>query len=396
MSAALDEFLGSMSVFSHEERLSPEYVPDKLLFRERELELLFSFFSSLLRDEKSFHVRVFLSGAVGTGKTSLAKLFGQEIERKGLGLGRKIRFVHVNCRIHKSLYTALRKTAEALGVEIPRRGYSDEEILEIIVSFLRFNKTRLILCLDEVEALIAEEGSGPIYLLTRSSEDIEAGALVSLILIFRGADFLERLDGQTLSGMGSNSIHLEEYSRDQLFEILRYRASEAFVKNAISDEVLDFLAEVAAERKDARYAIDLLWRSGKYAEAEGSSAVTAEHVRKALASVYPTIRRENLAYLRPDERIVLLSAARSMLGNKASVTSQDVYETYKLVCEELRQEAKGYTSFWEILQQLQDLGFLRLSVKSEGARGRKTFVYLPGIPAQLLEQELVKGLSHGP
>ncbi|MEM4495504.1 MAG: hypothetical protein QXE96_06890, partial [Candidatus Caldarchaeum sp.] len=88
-----------MSVFSYEEKLSPEYVPDRLLFRERELELLFSFFSSLLRDEQPFHVRVFLWGAVGTGKTSLAKLFGQEIERRAVGVGRKIRFVHVNCRI---------------------------------------------------------------------------------------------------------------------------------------------------------------------------------------------------------------------------------------------------------------------------------------------------------
>ncbi|MEM4187056.1 MAG: hypothetical protein QW801_07255, partial [Candidatus Caldarchaeum sp.] len=54
---------------------------------------------------------------------------------------------------------------------------------------------------------------------------------------------------------------------------------------------------------------------------------------------------------------------------------------------------KGYTTFWETIQQLQDLGFLRLSIRSEGARGRKTYVYLPGIPVQLLERELVEDLN---
>ncbi len=385
-----------MSVFKNEEKLSPEYVPEKLLYREGEMKLLKSFFSSLLLDERPFQVRVFISGAVGTGKTSLAKLFGQNIELEARQHGRKIRYIHINCRINRSLYMVLRKTLEQLGVNLPRRGYSDEELLEILVKFLHSGGARLILCLDEVESLISEEGGTPIYLLTRSGEDMENGCLISLLLIFREPDFLERLDAQTLSGLGLNHIHLNEYDYIQLFEILRYRASEAFHRNAIGDEVLEFIAQAAAERKDARYAIDLLWRSGKYAEAEGSEVVTAEHVRRALASVYPTIRRENLLYLSRDERLVLLASARGLAGNKTAITAAEVFQYYKLVCEELRAEAKGYTTFWEILQQLQDLGFLRLSIKSEGVRGRKTYVYLPGIPVQLLEKELVKDISRDP
>jgi cell division control protein 6 len=77
-----------------------------------------------------------------------------------------------------------------------------------------------------------------------------------------------------------NNIHLNEYDYEQLLEILRYRASEAFYKGAVSDEVLEFMAQAASDRKDARYAIDLLWRSGKFAELEGSDTVTAEHVRR--------------------------------------------------------------------------------------------------------------------
>ncbi|MEM2114469.1 MAG: hypothetical protein QXS12_03355, partial [Candidatus Caldarchaeum sp.] len=126
-----------MPVFKHEEKLSPEYVPEKLLYREEEMRLLRSFFSSVLNDDKAFQVRVFIWGAVGTGKTSLAKLFGLNLEREARELGRKVRFTYVNSRINKSLYTVLRKTVEQLGLDLPRRGYSDEEVFDVLVKFLR-------------------------------------------------------------------------------------------------------------------------------------------------------------------------------------------------------------------------------------------------------------------
>jgi cell division control protein 6 len=186
-----------MPVFKNEEKLSPEYVPERLLFREEELKLLFSYFSSVIYGERPFHTRVYVTGAVGTGKTSLSKLFGLNAEREGRSVGVNVRYVHINCRIHKSLYTILRRTAEQLGVSLPKRGYSDEEMLEEVLGFLSMAKSRLILCLDEVEALISQEGGGPLYLLTRSSEEMEKGNLISLILIFREPEFLGRLDQQT-------------------------------------------------------------------------------------------------------------------------------------------------------------------------------------------------------
>jgi cell division control protein 6 len=346
-----------MPVFKNEEKLSPEYVPERLLFREGELKLLFSYFSSVIYGERPFYTRVYVTGAVGTGKTSLSKLFGLNAEREGRSVGVNVA-MSTSTAESTNPYTPFSVgTAEQLGVSLPKRGYSDEEMLEEVLGFLSMAKSRLILCLDEVEALISQEGGGPLYLLTRSSEEMEKGNLISLILIFREPEFLGRLDQQTLSGIGMNNIHLNEYDYDQLLEILRYRASEAFYKGAVSDEVLEFMAQAASDRKDARYAIDLLWRSGKFAELEGSDTVTAEHVRKALASVYPTIRRENLSYLSRDEKLVLLASARALAGNRAAVTATELYQYYRLVCEEMDFESRGYTHFWETLQQLQDLGF---------------------------------------
>jgi len=190
-------------------------------------------------------------------------------------------------------------------------------MLAAVVKSLNATGTRVILCLDEVEALISKEGAQPLYSLTRAMEDEAGENMVSLIVVLRDPEFLKRFDPSTASSLGNTVIHLEEYGFDQLLEILRYRAGEAFKEGVVSDEVLEFISQIASDRRDARYAIELLWRSGKLAELDGSYSITAEHVRKAAASVYPTIRRENLSYLRTDERLILLASARALKGGKA-------------------------------------------------------------------------------
>ncbi|GBC68757.1 hypothetical protein HRbin01_00442 [archaeon HR01] len=381
-----------MPVFKSEEKLSPEYVPARLVHREGELTFLRTLFSSL-RTGAAYHVRAVIVGSVGTGKTSLAKLFGRTLESEGFGERTRVIYTHLNCRINRSLFSVLRRIADHLGVATPRRGYSDQEVLENIMETLRRRDAHLVLCLDEADVLISEEGSDPIYFLTRAGEDIGEGGRISLILVLRDPDYVERLDPQTKSGLGGSTIHLKEYSREQLFDILKYRASEGFFEGAVDDEILDFIAEIGAERGDARYTIDILWRSGKFAEAEGAPRINPEHVRKAVASVYPTIRRENLSYLSRDETFVLLACAKSLTAGRTHVASSEVYDMYRILCEERNIISKGYTTFWENLQQLQDLGFIRITVKSEGMKGRKSLISLPSIPVNLLIEELMKGLK---
>jgi cell division control protein 6 len=381
-----------MAVFKDERKLSPEYVPERLPFRERELEQLIHYFSSVVRDEKPFHTRVVITGAVGTGKTSLTKLFGMTAEKEGRKNGYNVKYVHINCRKQGTAYAVLAKISEELCIGLPKRGFSIAEMLAAVVKSLNATGTRVILCLDEVEALISKEGAQPLYSLTRAMEDEDGENMVSLIVVLRDPEFLKRFDPSTASSLGNTVIHLEEYGFDQLFEILRYRAGESFREGVISDEVLEFIAQIASDRRDTRYAIELLWRSGKLAELDGSGSITAEHVRKAAASVYPTIRRENLSYLRADERLILLASARPLSGNKTSITSKELYQFYRVVCEEMGFDPYGYTFYREKLQHLQDLGYLRLSIKSSN-KGRRTYIYLPGIPATLLEKELIGSFS---
>ncbi|MEM1531543.1 MAG: ORC1-type DNA replication protein [Nitrososphaerota archaeon] len=386
-----------MRIFKDESKLSLEYVPPVLPHRENELRLLKAFFSGILKGKQNISVRAIISGSAGTGKTAMAKLFGKQMEVEAKNKQMNLKYIHVNCRVNRTLFTILKRVVEYLKIPLPSRGYSTEELMHGLLNYLAENDLYIILALDDLEVLIKEEGSDPFYFLMKIGEDRDDRmSRLSFIFIVRNPEILNMLESGARVGMLSNIVHLPEYNAAQLYDILSYRASEAFFDNVILEESIRLIADLASERGDARYAIETLWRSGKYAEAEGCDIVTPEHVRKAAASIYPAIKKENLAYLSLHEKLILLAVTRALASNeKAYTTSSELNELYRLVCEEYKVQPKAYTRFWEYLQKLEDQGIIRIKVSSEGIRGRRSYITLPEIPVSILQHELTKLLEGG-
>lgn len=378
-----------MRIFKDEEKLSPEYVPQELPHRENELNMLKTYFSSIILGSPSISTRVIITGSVGTGKSVLAKLFCQKAVSEAVRKGVELKPLYVNCRISKTTFSLLRKLIEQLKARLPERGLSNEELFHKFLDYLEYKGFYSIIVLDEVEVLLREEGSEPFYLFSRVGEERLKTPRISTIFIFRNPEMLDALDASTRSSLLGNVIHLREYDYNQLYDILKYRASLAFKPEVVMDESLHLIADIASERGDARYALDILWRAGKYAEAENSTQVMPEHVRKATASVYPTIRREHLEFLEQHSKLILLALAKALEAEKSAyVTSSTLNDYYRLVCEEYDVDPKSYTSFWEALQRLDDLGIIKIRVVSEGSRGRKSYISLPGVPTSILKKEL--------
>ena len=386
-----------MRIFKDEEKLSPEYVPPNLPHRENELNMLKTFFSSVIDGAPSISTRVIVSGSVGTGKSALVKLFGQKAVSEALKKGVDLKFLYVNCRINRTVFSVLRKLIEQLKARLPERGLSNEEFIHKLLDYLDYKGSYAIIALDEVEMLLREEGSEPLYLFSRVGEERLKIPRVSTIFIFRNLEILDTLDASTRSSLLGNTIHLKEYDYNQLYGIIKYRASLAFRTDVLIEDSIQLIADIASERGDARYALDILWRAGKYAEAENASQVAPEHVRKAAASVYPTIRREHLEFLEQHSKLILLALAQALDAEKSAyVTSSILNDYYKMVCEEYGVEPRSYTSFWEALQRLDDLGIIKIRVVSEGSKGRKSYISLPGIPTSILKKELEPLLPRRP
>lgn len=380
------------SVFKDESKLDINYIPYKLPHREKELRLLMEFFSFVLRFPEKMAQRVMITGDVGTGKTALSQRFGADITQEAKRFGVNLQYTHVNCREYRgNLFLIIQHVVSIFHPNFPKRGYSAEELLGILLQILDEEKTHVILTLDEFESLVEREGSEAVYKLTRMQEiRQDKPQRLSLICILRDVRVIEKLDASTRSTLQSNIISLENYSKQQLTDILNERVSLAFKPSAVPEETVDLAAELASsEGGNARFGIELLWRAGKYADAEDFGIVSPECVRRAVSSIYPSMRKHDLTFLSHHEKLFLLGVSRLFKeSQKACVSLKEAEQAYAVVCEEFGVEPHSHTQLWKYVQELSTIDVLKTEVSTVGSRGRSTLIYLPRISASELEKAL--------
>lgn len=381
------------SVFKDEAKLDINYVPRRLLHREAKMRLLAEFFNFALTAPERMAQRALIVGDVGTGKTALSQRFGIDLTQQAKQRGINLHYIHVNCRQYRgSLFLILHQAVSFFHPNFPKRGFSEEELLNILLQVLDEKNAYVILTLDEFESLIEREGSEPVYKLTRLQESrLNKPQRISLICILKSLKAIEDLDFSTRSTLQSNIIPLERYSREQLADILNDRVQLAFKPLAVPEDTVNLIAELAhSEGGNARFAIELLWRAGKYADAEDVGVVTPECVRKAVSSIFAMTKKSDLAFLSMHEKLFLLGIARFFKENtdRAYASLTEVEKAYSVVCEEFDVQPHTHTQLWKYLQTLSTLGIVKKSVSVAGQRGRTTLVCLPAVSVYELEKEL--------
>jgi cell division control protein 6 len=339
--------------------------------------------------------RVLITGGVGTGKTAVTKLFGTQFTQLAQKRGINIQYSHVNCRRLKTKFSILKTIVRKFSPSIPDRGYSPDELLQVLNSVLNEKKIHLILTLDEIDYIIDRSGPDIVYDLTRLTDDrLNAPQRLSLIGIMREAAFRKVLDPSTISTLQHNRIHLDKYTINQLEDILAFRVKEALYQGVILDDSISLIADIASEFGDARYAIELLWMGGKYADDEGVFRISPEHVRKAKSETHPVVRREVLKDIPKHTLIVLLAISRALKKyEKAYLTTGEVESGYSIGCEEYNLKPRSHTQLWDYIQDLERVGVISTKKSSQGIRGKTTLISLPDVPATVLEQAIIERLG---
>jgi cell division control protein 6 len=385
------------SVFKDESKLDINYVPQHLLHRKLQLNLLNQFFRFAVENPGKMTQRALIIGKIGAGKTVLSQHFGSNITKEAKQRNINLNYIHINCRECKgSLFMILQRTLLKFIPNFPRRGYSAEELLQALMQILDEKDAYLILTLDELESLVQNEGSDPLYNLSRIQEDrIDAPKRLSLICVLRQPEYLENLDPSTRSTLQRNIIQLQDYSESQLEDILDDRVNLSFRDGTVPAQTMSLIAELGkSEGGNARYAIELLWRAGKYADASELREVSPECVRNAVVSVYPEVRRDMIPGFGLHEKLFLLGVARYFKQTDSAYMSMgDAEEAYALACEEYGEKQRGHTQLWKYVQALSASGIIETMVSGVGQRGKTTLISLPRVPASDLEQELSKLLS---
>lgn len=386
----VEDVLGKSTIFRDESKLDAAYVPQYLPHRENEMKMLAEFFKGSISSAPVAQT-VTILGGIGTGKTMLSKRFGISIERAAIRRGINLKYIHINCRKERTDYMIWASMAKELQPELELRGYPAEYVQKAVDELLVHSNTILIVCLDEIDYYMSKDGKDIVYFLSRPLENhrLDSVARYSMILISRDFSYYYKLDEPTRSSLKKNVIKLEKYDASQLFDILRYRANEAFIEGALFDDVIRFAAEIAAQTGDCRFALEMLYYAGKRADRDGRLTVTFEDVRAAKAEVLPVVSETELRELNLHQKMTYLAAA-SLLKDSSSVLSGDIFSEYQSLCEQHDEPPRSYTSFASYLKDLGNLGFIeaKTEVGLKDTGGMSTRVSIQDIPVEILSQKL--------
>jgi len=383
----IEDELFSSSVIRDLHTLDFDFVPEELPHRTEQLKKLAQLFKPLLSNVSQNAV---VRGPVGTGKSVITKKFCNSLVNVARKQAKIIEYVHINCRKRSTDSMVLIGVLNHFDKRFPDRGFSVQEMLQILHKQLQRREAQLLLVLDEADALLKKSGPDLLYNLTRfTDETMKTDNPVSIIMISQ-KDILPSLDSSALSTFKrSNTILLDRYTRDELFDIIGQRVRLAFHNNTVSQESIDLIADIAGEWGDARFAIELLWKAGMYADEKHVQLVVPEHVRAAKAETYSVVTETKLKNLGKHHLITLLSIAKRLQkDDQAYVITSEVEKAYAITCEEYSEKPRAHTMFWSYLKEIENAGFISIKLSGKGHLGTTQLISLPDIPAKVLKDKL--------
>ena len=376
-----EDLLNKPSIFKDERKLDMNFIPDELPHRNKELSLLSQLFLTLLTNPNEISRKILVTGKTGIGKTVTVKLFGTLLIEAAKKKNISINYIHVNCRKERTSYKVMIKIIRSINKNFPKRGYSPQDLLEIINDFLNTHNFHILIILDELNYLINNDND-LIYSLTRLNDDsFNVPQRVSIIGIVRDISCINNLDNSTLSTLQRNIIRFENYTSDQIFDILKYRAEISLKRKVLSDELIEMISDIVSVKGDIRYGLNLLWKAGKIAENKNLQVINSECVRLANQDMVPFSTLDILKDMTSQKLVFLLATIFHLkTNNENRVTFLEILKPYLILCENAGLRPRSYSQLWNYLQEFKKEKFISVKLQSKSIRGRKAIIEIPDIP----------------
>jgi len=167
-------------IFQNRNIMLPSYMPDRLPFREKQIEAMVSTLSVCLKNNKPDNL--FLYGKPGTGKTCCTKYVLNQLEEFVKKNALPVRINYMNCRHYNSKYKVLSRIVQKLYPDKEFVGYSGTFIYENLLRYCEENESILIIGLDEIDKV--KDLDELMYALTRANDD--------LLLMLRAGELAEK------------------------------------------------------------------------------------------------------------------------------------------------------------------------------------------------------------
>jgi cell division control protein 6 len=371
-------------IFAKHIALSPEYVPDKLISREKQLKQVASLFAPALKGDKPHNA--FIYGKTGVGKTAITKYVLLELDQEVSRVQARVKSTFVNCKQINTTTRILKRICNVVApeVEIPATGLATSEYYDRLWKILNNFDGTLIVVFDEVDKL---EDDGILYNLSRARENLDVtSGFISVLGISNDLNYKEHIDARTLSSFGNKEFVFPPYDALQLREILEDRARIGFKEGVLESEVIPLCAALAAqEHGDARKALTLLEYAGEIAVEKGSSIVTEADAREAQERSETDRIVEATRTLPLHEKIALLGIVSEGMRE---MDTNEVYLNYRALCEERDLKPLTKVRVSNFISELDMLGLITARKVSRGRYGL-TRLITPNV-----SKERVEGLLH--
>jgi archaeal cell division control protein 6 len=392
-----DKFAGlfkESKIFADREVLSPHYLPDKLLFRDKQIDDIIKALTPPLKGERGRNV--FIYGPTGTGKTSCVKHVVDEVKKLPIV---KAKISYVNCRVYNSRYRVLSKIVSDHLPFVAKRGFGLVEIYEKVINWIEEDGKVLLVVLDEID--LVKDLDDLIYTLTRANSDLRSGG-ITIVGISNKTSFKEDLDPRSLSTLYEHELVFPLYNSTELAAIMRERADRGFKKGVIESEVIGLAAAMAAkESGDARLALRILSRAGEIAEEEGKSLISDDEINRAHKDAEEDIAYEVISTLPEHQKLVLYSIAILTLqgsrykkltdGNDTYIFSGEVYNKYTSLSGSLSRDPKSSRWYRKYIADLEMQGLINTYESGKGIRGHTKLIKL-AYPADKIKETIEKSL----
>jgi cell division control protein 6 len=385
----------SSSIFKEggEKTLNQAYIPEELKYREDDIRRLSQSFRPLFLTEnrgiEGFSTNVALTGPAGVGKTVTARYTVDHLRDMAGRYHIKLYTDYKNCWTTRTKTSILRSfLRDQFGVA--SRGFSDEESTDILIRRLNSEQAYLVLILDEVSVLPQRDIRGFIHL----PEEFGAEHRISLIMISRPTEWKVTLSSM-VSQRIADVIQFHTYSLEETKKILDYRAHLAFKTTALSEDILEMVAEIADQTKNLRHGIEILYRTGRAADQQRFDELSPELIRKAKNDVFPELRADILEELKTHELFAALSIARRLHHKGITATTiEHSFKNYRIICEEWGVRPNAEAAFRNYLSTLEAIGILGKVTKGvKGRKGVRARLTIHDVPAAVLIERIEVFLS---
>ncbi|MGC9013373.1 MAG: AAA family ATPase [Thermoproteota archaeon] len=354
--------------------LTRGYLPPRLPFREKELSELESFYLTGIK-LGSFPTFL-LIGPRSSGKTTLALKLAEGLRVK-LGL----RSIVIDCSAESSEFKIISKTINILGITSSRlKGSSTEELLSFLLRYFAYDKLKTLMVLDNIECLVVNKNKFLLSALLKLNENFrEASRNLALLFTANEKEF-ENLRQSIKEFQRVPVLRLKRYTKEQVYNIIKYRISLLPLHLKFSKSSIERLAELSTSYEDVSLALSLLSSLILEAKSTRKEEITQSDVDDIYSKTI--ISRSRESFTLSDEEALIFNVILELKGNESlnPIKSSLLWETYQKVCERKGKKLISYTKFWNILVQLERKGLIKRDVKSFGRFGRSTLIFVHNEP----------------